>query len=51
MSKRFYRRGFWMTPYKTYQCANCGVKFGSSYPRFVKCCPSCGAEYLGYVEK
>ncbi len=50
-NRNYYRKGFWMKPYTTYQCANCGVKFSSSYPKFVKKCPSCDAEYLAYVEK
>lgn len=46
MVKNVYRRGFFMEPYQEYQCANCLVKFGSSYPKYIKVCPSCGAEFL-----
>ncbi|NOZ58777.1 MAG: hypothetical protein GXO66_04280 [Euryarchaeota archaeon] len=45
-----YRKGFWMKPGREYQCASCGVKFGTSYPRFIHACPSCGADFLSYVE-
>jgi predicted nucleic acid-binding Zn-ribbon protein len=48
---RYYRKGFWMEPGVKYQCAKCAVKFGTSYPKFVSICPSCGAEFLAYVEE
>jgi len=50
-ARKFYRKGFWIKPYTTCQCANCGVKFSSSYLKFMKKCQSCGVEYLAYVEE
>jgi hypothetical protein len=46
-----YRKGFWMEPGREYQCASCGVKFGTSYPRFIRDCPSCHHEFISYVEE
>ncbi len=47
---RHYRKGFWMQPGKDYQCAFCGVKFGTSYVKFIRSCPSCHKEFFSFIE-